>query len=470
MNKMRTSFAVCVFFFATYSLFSQNMALNPVVDERVELLSIVFRLAGSEEYMNNDIKIYSDAIDSYFDAFKNEEVIKFAQKISQKQGVAYDAVMSMAINLELENGTFRLKKNIENTSLDGRWKRKHKEFISLLNKFYTKTDFHKFYLDHEPLYAIAEKRFSEVSETIDLPWVYSFFGIQPDGGYNLVISLVNGGGNYGPKVQYKDSREDLYSIIGSWETDSLGFPVYSTEISGTIIHEFCHSFCNQLGIKYYPEMKAVADKFYELAKDKMHRQAYGNACTMLNEILVRASVIKYFQAHHTKEMKIKQMISYEQANGFIWIDTLVKSLTEYEASRKDFPTLEKYMPNIVLLQNSLVPEELIKETDAKRPQIVSFSIRNNSEDVDPATKELTLTFDRPMYTRPYGMSKGKCGDKCWPKITSVKWNQESKNELIIYLELEPDHFYSMRFPESFMMDENGFIMKETYTLDFKTKK
>ncbi len=467
---MKKLFVTLLFSLAGSAVFSQTVLLNPVVDERTELMSIVFRLAESPEYMNSDIKNYTNSIDDYFKGYKNDDLIKFIRKIRKRSSVSFDAVMSMAVNLKLSDGTLSLINNISKTSLDDRWGNNSEKFVSLLNDFYRKSDFSRFYVEHKPLYAIAEKRFSVVVQTIDLNWFESFFGKKPEGEYNLIISLANGGCNYGPKVIYKNGREDLYSIIGSWETDSLGLPVYSNDISETIIHEFCHSFCNQLGISNYPKMKTVADRFFNLVQENMRKQAYSNSLTMLNEILVRASVIEYFHDHHASQVKINNLLGAEQSSGFIWIDTLVGAFGKYEKLREDYPTLEKYMPEIVKLQNSLSPDEQQKASEAKRPQLILFSIGKNSTDVDPATRELILTFDRPMMTRPYGMNKGKCGDKCWPKIISVKWNPEKNNELVISWEILPDHHYSMIFPARFFMDEHGFLMRETCYLDFKTKR
>ena len=73
--------------FLTSTAFSQSLILNPAVDEKTELLSIVFRLAGEEEYVNNEIKNYTDAIDKYFDPYKDDALIKFVKKIRKKNGI-----------------------------------------------------------------------------------------------------------------------------------------------------------------------------------------------------------------------------------------------------------------------------------------------------------------------------------------------------------------------------------------------
>lgn len=458
-------------FFILLSIYgnSQNFKLTPVVDERTELLSIVFRLSGAEEFTNNQISDYTAKIDNCFNKFKDDKLILFAKKIRAEQSVSYDAVMSMAIHLELKNNVFKIKENISNKSLDSRWGATANEFIVLLNEFYKKTDFHKFFSDNKQLFKNTESRYTEVLNTIDLNWFEKYYGTKPQGTFNLIISLTNGSLSFGPKIINKNGMEDMYAIIGTYETDSLGLPLCSRDFAETVIHEFNHSFCNNLIDKFYTEMKTVSESFYNLVEEKMKNQAYGTASTMLYEILVRASVIKYFEYQGASELKINNMTSIELSLGFIWIKQLLDALTKYINSRNEYPTLEKYMPEIVNMQNSLNTARVFRNYDNEFPRLSSFSINNNCQDVDPKTKELRVTFDRPMFTGAYGINFGKCGKQCFPKITSVKWNPEKNYELIIYMELEPARNYSMKFPYDLLIGANGFILKETYFLDFKTK-
>lgn len=467
---MKKSSLTIFMVFATIFAFTQNLINEPKVDERAELLSIAFRLANITEYVNNDINNYSSKIDSCFDKYKNDDLIKFIKTIRKKQGVAYDAVMSMAIHLEINNETIKLKDDVKENSIDNRWGNKPAEFVKYLNDFYSKSNFHDFFLKNSGLYSESEKRFKKILSSVDFNWFGKFYGELPRGNFIIILSMVNGGKNYGSDISFKNGNRDIYAFMGVNNIDSLGLPVYSKYTVETIIHEFNHSFCNNLIDSNYSQMAEMGDKFFNLVSDKMKEQAYGSTKFMLCEMLVRACVIKYYQANDTSKMKIKRMISTEQANGFIWIDTLVNALSYYENARSLYPTLEKFMPEIVKIQNSLEPERILKKTEENRPQIVSFSITNNNNNVDPNTKKLILTFDRPMFTRPYGMSYGKRGKNYYPQITSVKWDLVKKNELIISLELIPNKEYSISFPAPFMLDENGFVMKETYYLDFKTRK
>lgn len=446
--------------------FSQKLELNPIVDERVELLSIVFRLAGADEYLNNSMENYTKSIDEYFKPYANDEVIVYAKKLRKKRAVAYDAVMSMAIHIEITNGCIKLIENVIENNIDDRWGKHSEKFVEQLNKFYQKSNFHKFFLSNKDLYSIAENRFSEISKTMDVPWFKSFFGQSPNGTYNIVLSLVNMG-NYGPKIDYQNGKTDIYSIICAWETDSLALPVYSSNVTNTIVHEFCHSFCNPLGEKYFADMRTVADDFYKTVANQMKKQAYGNSQTMINEILVRASTIKYFQNHDATDKDIQRFIRYEQANGFIWIEPLLNALAEYENDRTNYPTLEKFMPEIIKLHNSLSPEKLAATLEENSPKIVSFSIENNSQNIDPNTKEIIVVYDRPMSSR--GISVGKGGKKTYPKITSVEWRNDNRTEMIIFVELEPNKEYSLKFHEQFNQDKYGFVLDKTYELNFKTK-
>src|ERR1051326_6797911 len=69
------------------------------VDQRVELMSIIARLAGYGEYVNNSFKLYANDVDSYFEKYKQHPAVQFAIKIRESNGIGFDAVMTMAVHL-----------------------------------------------------------------------------------------------------------------------------------------------------------------------------------------------------------------------------------------------------------------------------------------------------------------------------------------------------------------------------------
>ena len=459
--------------FATLTAFCQVPAIQPKVDERMELLSIVFRIAGADEYINNQLTGYTKEIDSFFAPYKNCELINFTRKLRHINGVSFDAVMSMAASIEF-NGGIRFKENLSDASLDKRWgKNDAEKFLQQLNRFYKESNFHEFFVNHLPLFTAATTNFSQLLRQVDFTWFQTFYGGILNGNFNLVVSLTNGGSNYGVKARFKDGKEELYAIIGTWKTDNLGQPVYTNDVIATIIHEYNHSFCNPLIDDFFSEMEPAAVKFYNEESAVLQRQAYSSAKTMSYEILVRACVIRYYQKHLPNPNNINRMIVKEKSKGFLWIEDLVNALAIYELNRDKYPALKDYMPEIVKVQNELSPTKLKLDFDSKCARIISLNIINNSRKVDPGIKEIIVKFDRPMNTGANGSSYGKLGKDYFPEVPKDlkgKWSETTKMEWAMPVILKPNTQYSISFPSDFFMDEQNYPLNETYYLDFKTKK
>src|SRR4051812_30984575 len=79
---------------------AETYHLNPTVDKRVELLSIVFRLAGNQEYNSDFFKKYVGDINNHFAPYSKHPLILFARELAQEKSIGFDAVMAMAIHLQ----------------------------------------------------------------------------------------------------------------------------------------------------------------------------------------------------------------------------------------------------------------------------------------------------------------------------------------------------------------------------------
>lgn len=448
----------CFYSFA----FSQCSVPTPRFDERTELLSIVFRLSEAREYMNNSVKKYTDAIDSYFNKYKDHEVVNMAKKLRKKNGVSYDAVMSMALHLRISNNSVGFDDSKTKRYLDDRWGKYADSFVVFLDDFYRVSRFNDFFNRNKDIYDIAIKRFSKVSNSVNLDWYKSFFGEEPKGGFHIILSL-NNFGNYGPKVEDISGKENVFSILCARKVDGNGDPVYNMNRNEILIHEFCHSFCNSLGEKYYQQMKTRAEEFFSLVSRNMRRQAYCSELTMINEILVRASTIKYFKDNGATKEKIDRMLLHEVANGFLWIEDLYESLNKYGVNRELYPTLDDYMPEIVKLQDSFNPKDLYKEFQNHCPRIVYSSIVNNATEVDPEIKEIIIEYDRPMSS--YGISNK--GDH--PE-TKVEWKNDKRTKLCVSVNLDKNRRYTLDFNKYFNYDKYGFPLLDSYVLRFKTQR
>lgn len=346
------AFSLLSFLLFSIAVFGQNEELisqnfpYPKVDKRVELLSIVFRIAGIPEYNDRGYSSYVNDIHEHFDKFKEHEIFSFIREIRNEHKIGYDAVMSMAIHIEqppLLNPIFEFSSSIEQ-----RWNSKIAfEFLDLLQRFYNESDCESFFKEQEELYKVAEMRFENIYKKINVDWYEDFYGTKPNSNkFITIISIGNGGFNYGPRITFPDGKIDKYSIIGTSKIDSMNLPVYDIErLLPTYIHEFQHSFINPMTKKHEVEFENSCKKLFEIVEWSMRRQAYSNWQTMLNESLVRAAVIRYLLTHSTIEQAERQL-KEDFGSNFFWIKDLVDLMNLYESNRKEYPTFESFMPVI----------------------------------------------------------------------------------------------------------------------------
>ena len=329
---------------------------KPHIDKKVELLSIVFRLAERPEYSSSVFKLYYDRIEQYFDEYKNHELIQFTKSIIGERGLSFDSPMWVAIYLD-DNLEPLTNVNSNIWQRDPRWTKEDVEkFIPLLQQFAKDTKFDVFFKENTDLYNDVVKCFAPMFEPLDLNWYLSFYGKEPTEIFSIILGLVCSG-NYGPSLDYSDGAKKVFSIVGVLQSDSIGMPKfeYNPLASMILIHEFNHSFINYLIDKNKEAFRESGEKIYSSVKDAMTKQSYGAWEIMMYEALVRAAVIKYVKDSDYYQKKMdnyyQQMIDFlinsEKENGFFWIEELVTELESYNNQRDIYPTLESYMPKLI---------------------------------------------------------------------------------------------------------------------------
>ncbi|MGE8429671.1 MAG: DUF4932 domain-containing protein [Sphingobacterium sp.] len=440
---------------------------RPKVDERIEMLSIVFRLAGNREYSSAIFKRYVDRVNKHYSPFKEHELITFVNKIKSENGIGYDAVMSMAIHLD---DKFNLKqKNIDET-LDKRWSSANAlQFAALLKKFYKDSNSKRFFQDNRALYNEVEKRFLPIYEHIELDWYPKFYGKKPSEKFLIVNGLGNGGGNYGVAIENPRGHKKVYAIMGTWSMDSLGmaeFPLQS--YFPTLLHEFNHSFVNYLLEKDTTIFRDNGEKLYSVVKEKMNRQAYRSWQTMLNEALVRAAVIKYQKDHHFSSEEISKETNEQLDRGFLWIEKLVDELENFDRQREKYPTLESYMPVLAEAYQSYATNisSLDENFEERRPKIISFEgIQDGQTNVSSTLGELKINFDKPLLGQ--GRSFRGISKESFPMIKGHRYSPDKKSVLIDW-ELEPNKIYEIIITGNAFRTADGIPMQDHY-LKFSTK-
>lgn len=460
---------ILLFAFIVLSLqdFAQEKQLieSPKVDKRVELLSIVFRLAGNKEYNATFLKSYTDKIENHFSTFKEHELIKFSRSLKENNGISYDAVASMAVVLDDNLNPII---DFSSTLPDKRWtKNDANKFIKLLKAFYKDAECEKFFRENMELFQEVSNRFDSVYKTLDLNWFQSFYGSKAKEDFNIIVSLGCGGQNYGPSYTLPNTKKEVFAIMGTWKVDDSGMPVYKKEeYLPTIIHEFNHSFINPLLTKNEKAFEKNGKEIYNAVEYEMSQQAYGSWQIMLNEALVRASVIKYFIDHGANETEIQMMTNNESNKGFIWIKGLVDELNKYDVQRNTYPTLESYLPEFSKAYENFA--EKISQFDAQRPKVESIAeFTNNDKSVNPQIKTITITFDRPLAGKGYSVNYGSKGQSAFPKLDNIHYTNENKS-VVMEVQLIPGKEYQFVLIGKNFKTEQGIPLK-TYEVNFKTQ-
>ena len=211
-----------------FSAKAQNLA--PTVDKRIELMALVFRLAGAEEYQPsyNYKSSYTDRVERKFAPFRGSELVKYTQQLRNKYGIGFDAVILFALYTEITDGKVAFRNDVDIRNLDKRWPQDSlPKYMKLLNKFYKQTGFDAFFASNADLYAKASEAFkANVMDEINLKWFDEFFGQKKSDNFKVMISLSFCEGNYGPHIKDKSGNEEYYTIYGSCRTDSAGIPIY----------------------------------------------------------------------------------------------------------------------------------------------------------------------------------------------------------------------------------------------------
>jgi hypothetical protein len=434
---------------------------NVGVDPRVELFSIVFRLAGYSEYSQGRVPVYNQAVDAWFGPYRDHQAVRIARDL--RNAVALDAIMSLAVHV---TDTDTLVER-PSSALDSRWSGRTGPFLEAVRRFVSDTRFRDFLLSQQPLYDVANERLRALAdEQLDLTWFSRFFGPRPVR-LNLVPGLLNGFSSYGVRCVEPDA-EDVFAITGVVETDPQGLPLFSPGVVSTAVHEFTHSYANPLVDLYGAQLDRAGDRLLEAVRPQMQQQGYARGRTVLYESLVRASGARY-AAEKKGPAGADQSILYEHARSFLWTGELSKLLTEYERSRETYPTLESFMPRVVTFfdEASNAPASMPARYEQSRPNVVEVSVPEGAIDVDPRLREIVVRFDRRMMRTSSVVPRIP---DSFPQVLGAAFD-ESAQVCTISVGLQPGRSYELNLNatgEGWFGSAEGVALKP-YTIWFSTR-
>lgn len=465
-------FSVCIFASEISGASPAAPPLQVQVDPRVELMSVLFRLAGNPEYNQGRVDSYTEHVEKHFAPFREHEAVKLARQLRERRGVSFDACMSMAAHLR-DVRELKLLVPLESwpVGLDRRWTKSDiAEFLKAARSFVVDASFQEFLQQHRTLYTTTEERLRLLMEKEGhLEWFQEFFGERAHAAFILVPGLLNGGACYGARCIEHGMNETLYCILGVWKTDTDGLPEFTPDMLQTVVHEFAHSHVTEVFARHAKELQQAGDALFAPLAAQMRSQAYGDGRTLIGESLVRACEVRYALRHHGAEAA-RRVVEYQRSRGFLWVQELSDLYGEYEASRDKYPTFEMFSPRIATFFTAYAKRfaEEQRVLASRRPKVVSLTPANGASEVDPNLVSIQVTFDRPMRDRSWSMVGG---GPHFPETTGSCHYDQARITWTVPVKLKPGWDYEFQLNsltyDSFRSEEG--VPLEPVVVKFRTR-
>ncbi len=327
------------------------------VSEAVELMSILSRTAGFQEYSMDLAGQYTKDTEEWFAPYKEHPIIAYYQGLHDKNSVSYDAVMSMAVHLDINKE--KIKFIGEKIDLEKRWQNVDTDdFVARLNQFYKDTRFHEFFKQHQTFYEDGLKNYeANVLSYFHQEWYAKFYGTDATEHFRIIIGFTYGDNNNGVARQLKGQPKEVFSICGYKLNPTTGHPQWDASL---LIHEFNHSFVNPLldNTTNAALMESVGQKLFQLTRFEMQQQAYNDWRIVINESIVRAAVFIYLLDNRLVNRNTSQfMLNEMYMRGFRWMPELVTALRNYTSHREKYKTLNDYYPEIASCLGKYLEDE-----------------------------------------------------------------------------------------------------------------
>ena len=425
--------------------------INVKVDERYELTSIAFALAGVPEYCQCRIASYWQDMDK-LTPYESTEPINYMRELNQVHGIGYNAISTAADLLEIKNGKIRLHPKYNTTPIsrfDSRWNDElFSKYIKMLNIFYKESNFHQFFLNHQKLYHIAEQRMNTLLANTVMDWFKSFFGKPYEADIKIYISLTNGPNNYATPNGV---------LIGILE-DEEGLPAPNSETLNILIHEIGHHYTNTILNSYWREMENAANKIYPKVQDKMAKIAYGDARSTICEWLNNLFVLMYLK--DTNNEFFKAEIYHNINKGFIWMQRSVEFMSNFYSNRTSYPYIDSFMPQLVAFLNFTAENinMVEREYQFSQPYITNIYPAPGADITD--TNIIIITFSEPMLGSTGFDIISEKEVEILP-ISECKWIDETH----IQLKIEPNmikrgHIYGIGLKTDWFISAKYFMLDD----------
>lgn len=452
--------------------------VSVIVDERIELVSIAFRLAGAMEYVNDLVPEYMAEIDSCFAPYTDHELLTFIRKARKEYNFAYSIPAKSALMLDLSGGRVRISRSWEiEKEFDSAddlycWTEDlFREYVYLLDDFYRESGFHEFFLSHKDFYDATVERNTDIPSRVDMSWFEQFYG-EPAVGVDLYMGLCNGNSNYSifDVMHRKDWDGRLAIVIGATDGGD-GIPVMLEQHFVAIIHEIAHYYTNPLTDMYYPQMEDSMKAIFPHIKEAMAGIGYGHVETVAGEWINELFTLAYLKACFESGrclFSYRYNVAHDEESGYIWMGRAMGFMENFLADRTLYPTVKEFMPQIVAFTNEL-PEKwdtIAAEFENRHPYVTDIYPAGGV--IPEGVSIVRIRFSEPMLEGIQGLMRIE-GYEMLPFDFKASCWEDERTFVIKLGPLEPGMTYGVGLNKGMFYDSDLVSFAEDYKIVFKAE-
>ncbi len=428
------------------------------VDPRVELMSILFRLAGNPEYNQCRVPAYDNAVAAWFAPYRDHEAVRLARGL----GIGFEAPVKLAVHVtDVDSLAERVPFDGRDIHLYAGWDAgKARAFLKAARAFVVDAKFKEFLASQEPLYKATNARLREFVQTqADLLWFSHFSGSAASERFVIVPGMANGGPSYAARFAGPASATEIYAIPGVASVDAAGLPAFNSEWRTTMVYELAHATCGVVVDKSAARLQSAGLQILGQAPEAVRTQMHGSWRTLLENSMVHAVAMRYVADHDGPDAS-RKLARQVNTRSFFWVGDLSDLLGQYQKDRQHYPTLESFMPRVAQFLDDLPPR--MNELVARyQPRVISVAPADGAQDVDPGLKEVVVRFSLPMSRDALNKD---------PRFPAPRFDQAGAL-VTLPVTLEPNHEYQfpLRWPDGRAFLSADGVPLAPVTVRFRTR-
>ena len=326
--------------FLTALFFQQNNASNPntlsfenthLMDERLELVALVFRLAGKTFY-TSELTNYQQSLVEHFYQFKDHPAVTFSS-------IFPDDEIATGISMYLirKGDTFLLNTCIaESRNLSSSSIFKYETFVDFLNCFYKESNFQEFfYNQYEYFVSHSEHFINEVYRHVNHDWFIDY-GVHPQN-MNVILSpsmnpeLIGGFSFH--FTNQSTNEKTVYAIV---PTHLSYLKAHHLPI---LIHEYVHPFADEIAYEWFWSNCKFRDWSVETFNNMTDLALLRSPLIIAKEYLTQAYTILYLVEN--TNMSLSRLLYINRfLLGLTYIQEVFTMITQHEYIELRQPTLD----------------------------------------------------------------------------------------------------------------------------------